>query len=178
MKILIWGVPCVGKATVGKLLAEKLGYKFFDVTDIIKEKYGTIDNFHDKYQRSYDQFIVKRNIVYDVIENNDNFVMVISLIYIESIVRDITDNTDTLSVELIDSAEAIYNRITFYDENDKLLPDSKEYRDEHRDYYMEEVRNDQTTSYLEYAHIPKFDINNRKLEDVIDDLKEFIEKLS
>ena len=48
MKILIWGIPCVGKITVGKLLAQKLDYNFFDMNEIIKEKYGTIDNFHIK----------------------------------------------------------------------------------------------------------------------------------
>lgn len=45
MKILIWGVPCVGKTKVADLLVKKLNYKFFNINDLIKEKYGTIDKF-------------------------------------------------------------------------------------------------------------------------------------
>ena len=30
MKIILVGVPCVGKSTVGRLLAQRVGYKFFD----------------------------------------------------------------------------------------------------------------------------------------------------
>jgi len=29
MKIILVGVSCVGKSTIGKILAEKMGYKFF-----------------------------------------------------------------------------------------------------------------------------------------------------
>ena len=39
MKILIWGVSCVGKTTVGSLLAKKLNYKFIDLNDEIKKRY-------------------------------------------------------------------------------------------------------------------------------------------
>ena len=102
--------------------------------------------------------------------------MVITLICSKVIVDEIT-STDTISVELIDSAKSIYDRILFYDENDQLLEDSKEYRDEHKDYYMKVVRNDMWASLLEYGDIPKFNIDDRKLEDVIDDLKDYILKL-
>ena len=176
MKILIWGIPCVGKITVGKLLAQKLDYNFFDMNEIIKEKYGTIDNFHIKFKDDYDRYIEKARIALDVINNNENFVMVITLICSKEIVDRIT-STDTISVELIDSAKSIYDRILFYDENDQLLEDSKEYRDEHKDYYMKVVRNDMWASLLEYGDIPKFNIDDRKLEDVIDDLKDYILKL-
>ena len=36
MKILIWGIPCVGKTDIGKMLAKKLNYKYFDMNEIIK----------------------------------------------------------------------------------------------------------------------------------------------
>ena len=49
MKILIWGIPCVGKTDIGKLLAKKLNYKYIDMNEILKKKYGTIDHFHDTF---------------------------------------------------------------------------------------------------------------------------------
>ena len=56
MKVLIWGVSCVGKTKVSELLAKKLNYKLFNMNDIIKEKYKTIDNFHDKFTSYYDKY--------------------------------------------------------------------------------------------------------------------------
>ena len=103
--------------------------------------------------------------------------MTITLICDSKIVNNII-KTDTISVELIDSLESIYDRILFYDENDELIPDSKEYRDSHEEYYKHVVKNDMTTSDLEYKKIPKFDINNRKLEDIIDELYDYILELS
>lgn len=102
--------------------------------------------------------------------------MTITLIYNEEIVNNII-NTDTISVELIDNFESIYERIVFYDENDSPMLDSKQYRDEHKAYYIKELKNDMTTSNLEYRNIPKFNINSRKFVDVIDELKDFLLKL-
>ena len=147
MKVLIWGVSCVGKTKVSELLAKKLNYKLFNMNDIIKEKYKTIDNFHDKFTDDYDKYKEKEKIALDVINNNDNFVMIITLICDEKIVNNII-KTDTISVELIDSLESIYDRILFYDENDELIPDSKEYRDAHEEYYKHVVKYDMTTSNL------------------------------
>ena len=39
MIVLIFGMSNIGKSTTGKILAEKLGYHYFDVDDGIKEKY-------------------------------------------------------------------------------------------------------------------------------------------
>ena len=177
MKILIWGIPCVGKTEIGSLLAKKLNYKYFDMNEILKKKYGTIDNFHNTFLNDYDEFKEKERIALDIIKNNDNFVMIITLIYNEKIVNNII-NTDTISVELIDNLKSIYDRIVFYDENDNLMPDSKEYRDEHKAYYIKELKNDMITSNLEYRNIPKFNINSRKFEDVIEELKSFLLELA
>lgn len=177
MKVLIWGIPCVGKTETAKLLAEKLNYKFIDMNELLKEKYQTIDKFNDTYPNDYNRFKEKEKIALEVINKENNFVMTITLIYIKEIVDEITA-TDTISVELIDSVKSIYDRIRFYDENDKLMPDSIEYRDSHRNYYIKQIKNDQTTSYLEYKDIPKFNINDRKFEDIIDELKDYVLELS
>lgn len=38
MKILLFGVSNVGKSTVGKLLAERLGFDFVDLDEEIKKR--------------------------------------------------------------------------------------------------------------------------------------------
>lgn len=176
MKVLLWGIPCVGHEDIGKMLAEKLNYEFIDQNDIIKEKYGTIDKYNEKYPIDYDRFKIKEEIALDAINSKDNFVMAMSFIYMEEIVNNIT-NTDTISVEITDNLESIYNKILFYDENDKVMPDSKEYRDKHREHYINEIRNDMTVSNLGFRNIPKFNLNGRNFEDIIDELSEFIANL-
>ena len=147
------------------------------MTAIVKEKFGTVDKFQKKFPNVYGLFKENEKIALDVINNNDNFVMVITLIYIKEIVDNIT-NTDTISIELVDSVESIYDRILFYDENDEVMSDSKQYRDEHKAYYMNQVKNDKLISNSEYKDIPKFNINNRKFVDIIDELSEYVIKLA
>jgi len=45
--ITLIGMPTSGKSTIGKILAEKLGYNFIDLDDLIKEKTG----------KSYDEIL-------------------------------------------------------------------------------------------------------------------------
>lgn len=177
MKILLWGIPCVGHEEIGRMLADKLNYEFIDQNDIIKKRFGTIDKYNDQYPNDYERFKVKEDIALDIINNKTNFVMAMSYIYIEEIVKNIT-NTDTISVEITDYLKNIYDRILFYDEFDEVMPNSKEYRDEHRDHYWNEVKNDMTSSHLEFKHIPKFKLKGRKFESVIDELALYIVKLS
>ena len=79
MKILLWGIPCVGHETIGQLLAKKMNYDFIDQNDIIKEKYGTIDNFNELYSIDYYRFKIKEDIALDVINNKNDFVMAMSI---------------------------------------------------------------------------------------------------
>lgn len=177
MKILLWGIPCVGHEKIGTLLAEKLNYEFIDKNDIIKKNYGTIDKYNEKYPTDYDRFKVKENIAKEIINKKDNFVMAMSFIYIKEIVKSIID-TDTISVEITDNLKSIYDRILFYDENDEVMPDSKAYRDAHKEHFVAEIKSDMTTTYREFKDIPKFKLKGRKLESVIDELAEFIVNLS
>ncbi len=173
MKILLWGPACVGKSDIGKLLAKKLNYKFINITDIIKEKYGTMDKFNCSFICIYELYLEKEKLIMDVINNNDNFVLVVSAIFNKRIVKRIVKN-DIVSVVLMDYPENIYDRILFYDENDKVMSDSKEYRDAHREHYMKEVKEDIRFIEDKCDVIPKFEIQGRKFEDIINELNEFI----
>ena len=57
MKILLFGVSNVGKTTIGKLLAEKIKFSFYDLDDEIKKYYGiTLEEFvHTENLRWRDQ---------------------------------------------------------------------------------------------------------------------------
>ncbi len=42
MRIILVGVACVGKSTIGKLLAEIMGYKFFDFDIEVEERMNEV----------------------------------------------------------------------------------------------------------------------------------------
>jgi len=46
MKIFLLGVSCVGKTTIGKRLAERLGYAFFDLDTEIEQFYRGGTSLH------------------------------------------------------------------------------------------------------------------------------------
>lgn len=46
MNIMLFGISCVGKTTVGKIMAEKLGYQFYDMDEETKKFYNcTLEDF-------------------------------------------------------------------------------------------------------------------------------------
>jgi shikimate kinase len=51
--IVLIGMPGSGKTTVGEMLAQKLGYKFYDADDVIVKSFGDI---HSLFERGEDYF--------------------------------------------------------------------------------------------------------------------------
>jgi len=55
MRILLTGISCVGKTTVGKILAERLQYHFFDLDDEIEKYFGeSIERLKARYRMEHD----------------------------------------------------------------------------------------------------------------------------
>lgn len=73
-------------------------------------------------------------------------------------------------IELFDSAENIFNRLVFSDENDNIYKDD-EYKNKHRDYYLNDIQKDlEWYGYL-YSKIEhKFDMNGMDSVHVTDEL--------
>lgn len=162
LKLLIWGVSNVGKTTIGRELSKRLNCKFYDIDDEIIKIYGSIDNFQEEYPNCYDRFDKKEEIMLDIINREkEEFIMVVSPIFSTSVVENLL-HTDTKSVEIIDTPEAIYDRLIF-DGNDAL-----EYKEKHKKYYMQEIKWDQTASYNLLANIPKVNIDNHNIKDSVD----------
>lgn len=162
MKLLIWGVSNVGKTTIGRELSKKLNCKFYDIDDEIIKIYGSIDDFQEIYPNHYDRFDEKEEIMLDIInQEKEDFIMVVSPIFSTSNVENIL-LTDTKSIEIIDTPEAIYDRLILDGE------DVLEYKEKHKEHYMREIKWDQTASYDLFANIPKVNINNHNIKDSID----------
>ena len=63
------GVTCVGKSTVGKLLADNYGFTFIDFDNEVKED---IAYFHTKYKNAHIHFAVKGRTAEDVAKELHN----------------------------------------------------------------------------------------------------------
>ncbi len=168
MRLLIWGISNVGKTTIGRELSKILNYKCYDIDEEIIEIYGSIDNFQEIFPNDYDRFDEKENIMLDIIEKEkDNFIMIVSPIFSISVIENIL-LTNTISIEIIDTPEAIYDRLII-EGNDAF-----EYKEKHKEYYMREITWDQTASYNLLADIPKIDINNHNIKDSVDIVYKFL----
>lgn len=162
MKLLIWGVSNIGKTTIGKELSNKLNCKFYDVDEEIINIYGSIDNFQAIFPNDYDRFDEKEELMMNIIESDNNdFIMAVSPIYSASVVEELLD-TDTISIEIVDTPEAIYDRLIL--EGDDAL----EYKEKHKEHYIHEIKWDQAASYNQFKNIPKVHIDNQNINESVE----------
>ena len=162
MKLLIWGVSNIGKTTIGKELSNKLNCKFYDVDEEIINIYGSIDDFQAIFPNDYDRFDEKEELMMNIIESDNNdFIMAVSPIYSASVVEELLD-TDTISIEIVDTPEAIYDRLIL--EGDDAL----EYKEKYKKHYIQEIKWDQTASYNQFKNIPKVHIDNQNINESVE----------
>lgn len=141
MIILIFGVSNVGKTTTGKMLADRLGYDFYDLDEEVKRYYHTtLEEFvRTGTVNSRDK---KRGVVInEIMSNSSDKVLVISPMSYSVNFNNHIDREDVFSIELQDSAEHIFNRLVFSDENDKIYFD-EEYKQDYKEYLISDIKED------------------------------------
>ena len=102
----------------------------------------------------------------------ENIVFAITPISYPDNFKNIITNTDVLSIELIDTAENIFDRLVFSDENDKLYKDD-DYKELHRDYYLTDIKLDidwYGKVYSQMGITNKFDIKNESPDQAVERL--------
>jgi len=168
MKLLIWGVSNVGKTTIGRILSKKLNIPFYDVDEEIISIYGSIENFQEIYPNDIDRFDEKEELIMNIIESNqDDFIMAVLPIYSATVIEELLE-TDTISIEIIDTKEAIYDRLII--EGDDAL----EYKEKHKNYYIKEIEYDQLASFNEFKNIPKVHVDNQNIDEAVNTVFNYI----
>ena len=166
MNILLFGISNVGKSSTGKVLATNLGFDFYDLDDEVKKAFGiTLEEFVNTgtlKERDYKRSCVLK----DILSKSDSSkIIAVTPISNMEYLSDIISNDSTLSIELQDSVENIFERLVFSDENDVIYKDD-EYKNEHKDYYMEDIIEDQKwygSIYASFCH--SFDMNGDSPEE-------------
>jgi len=143
MRIILNGVGCVGKSTVGKLLAEKLGYTFVDFDFAVEDFYQSHitfikQNFYNEY--GYRRQV--REVLLKILEENpDNLVLAMPPSGLMDYYWKIIKKDDSLMTVVIrDSARNILERLTFYDDYTVQMESQVTPENAHR--YLEEIRLD------------------------------------
>ena len=179
MVIMLFGISNVGKTVTGEKLAEKLNYSFYDLDEVIKDRFQTtLEKFMKDYPYSYERHKQKGKILSDLIkENTENIVVAVSPIYYARFFNSLIDLEQVIAIELQDSEEHIFQRMVFSDENDNIYKDD-EYKEQHKEHYIKDIHEDIVYTKRTFKKIKnKYFINNQSIDKVVDELSIMIENI-
>ena len=146
MRILLAGVSCVGKTTIGAQLARLLECRFFDLDVETERFFGTsIERLRNRHLTSHDFRIAASQVLKHVLSRDDSYNCVIALPpsgLLGGYWKVINDTRDAIIVVLRDTPENILNRITFYDIDSR--PVQKNLTDREKSLYVREIKRDIT----------------------------------
>ena len=176
MKIIIVGVSCVGKSTVGKILADEVGYNFFDFDFEVEKYFNSHITFLKReypFERTYRE---KVSIVLSKIlkENSDNFIIAMPPSgLMDNYWKIIKKDDSVITIALKDKAKNILERITFYDDYSKLMDFPLTLQD--KKYYLKDISLDIDYFGRSYkkAKIQKY-IDGKSAFEVANELKDLL----
>ena len=146
MIILLFGISNVGKTTIGKLLCERLHIPFYDLDDEVRRFFGiTLEQFVNT--GTLEDRDRKRGLVLEkILKDGKGKIVAVSPISYSRYIHQLLRNPGVFPIELRDSAENIFDRIVFSDENDKIYTD-EQYKQAHKAYWT--VKSFHRHSHLE-----------------------------
>ncbi len=170
MNILLFGVSNVGKSVSGRLLANLLGYSFYDLDDEVKKDQNTTLEEFVSTGTLLERDAVRCRILNHLVCRSGNKVIAVTPLSYTKDIRYLFSSPDVISIELTDSAENIFDRLVFSDENDVIYKDD-DYKNRHRDHYLEEIQADLDWYGSVYSDIRnRFDISGMTPEEAAAEL--------
>ena len=156
-----------GKSVSGSLLADHLGFMFYDLDEEAKKDQNTTLEEFVSTGTLLERDAIRCRILKSLVCKPGNKVIAVApLSYIKNI-RYLFSSPDVISIELIDSAENIFDRLVFSDENDVVYKDD-DYKYRHKDYFLEEIQADLDWYGSVYSDIKnRFDISGMTPEEAV-----------
>ncbi len=172
MIIYLVGMACVGKTTIGRMLAEKLGFTFFDINEMVEEYYEMpIERLQDECV-FMNEFRNRASVVLDLaLSKNIDSVIAgtpagLKFAYL-SVYKRHKKNKDLYSIHVLDTYENVLNRLTFFDKDSKQI--FGVLNDSNRDWYRKDIRLDYKYFESSYKRADiEINIDGVKLEDTPD----------
>jgi len=143
VKIFLVGVSCVGKTTIGKRLADRLGFQFFDFDDELEKYFGmSISRIRARFLGEYSFRAEASKALKRLIEENGgrDYVVAMPPSGLKDSYWRILKKLDAVIIALKDRPENILDRITFYDDDSN--PIHKELTPNEEAFHLEDIRED------------------------------------
>lgn len=144
MIIYLVGISCVGKTTIGKMLANKIDYSFFDLDEEIEHYYEKpIERIQDECL-TMNSYREKASVVLDKLfsKNIDSVISGtpsgLKFSYLKVYKRHV--DKELISICLNDSFESVLDRLTFYDKDSNPITGSLDESKKKR--YLKEIQAD------------------------------------
>jgi shikimate kinase len=145
MRIYITGVGCVGKTTIGSIVASRLGYRFVDLDQEIEKFFGTsierlrngfltVESFRNEAARALMNVLGR--------PNSRDCVIALPPSGLMGAYLRVLKRAGGTTVVLTDKAENVLNRITFYDIDSRRI--EKQLTEKERRLYLREIKKDIT----------------------------------
>jgi shikimate kinase len=145
VKIYIVGISCVGKTTIGKLLADYLDFSFYDLDTEVEVYYQKPIEILQSDCLTMNGYRQKASVVLDLLLKTPENAVISGVpsglrdAYLQ-VYKKHKKEIDIKSVHIIDNPENILNRLTFYDVESKLL--DIELDEDEKKKYLKKIRGD------------------------------------
>jgi shikimate kinase len=171
--IFLLGTGNVGKTTTAKMLAEKLGFDFYDLGPEMKKFHAmTFDELNSAYAGwNQDPLDHRRGqILGRIVSKPGKKVIAVSPMYYSTYFTKYTRLPGAVPIVLEDSPEHIFGRLVFADENDVVYQDDA-YKNRYRRHYLSEISKDQTYYRKSFEKVENhFNMNGDAPESVVERL--------
>ncbi|MDA8226623.1 MAG: AAA family ATPase [Desulfitobacterium hafniense] len=173
MRIFLCGVSCVGKTTVGRLLAEQIGYKFIDLDYEVEAYYNKPIEFLQKEYFTMEAYRKKvLEVLKDVLQkHHDNYVLALPPSGLRESFRKVINTVDPVIIVLTDRAKNILERISFYDEYSRPM-EKRELSEREKENYLREIRLDMEYFGRSYGKVDyRINIAGAKADVVVNKIR-------
>ncbi len=141
MRILLTGVSCVGKTTIGRLLANRLGLPFFDLDEAVENHFGTsIERLQARFLTGYGYRKEASVVLKHILTENRDCVIALAPSGLRDAYMRVIRKADCVTVVLEDTADNILQRIIFYDIDSR--PIDKTLTETDKALYRKEIAGD------------------------------------
>ena len=170
MIIYLVGVGCVGKSTIGKILADEIGFEFFDF-EIEVEKY-----YQKPIERIQAEFFTmngyreKASVVLDYLFSKTNNLVIAGppsglKFYYLQVYKKYAKSRKIVSIHIKDEPENIVNRLTFYDIDSNPIEVNLD--EDLKKRYLKKIRVDYNYFKDSYKRADfEVDINGMSLQEI------------
>lgn len=170
MILYLVGISCIGKTTIGKMLAEKIGFSFFDLDLEIQNYYKKpIERIQDECF-TMNEYREKASVVLDYLfsKNIDSVISGtpsgLKFSYLQVYKKHKADK-NLYSIYLTDSLENVLERLTFYDKDSNPITETLDESEKVK--YLRKIKADYNFFRDSYKRADfEIDLNNISLIDV------------